>query len=79
MLDTLGEELLGRVLALLPGADLKSARQAARILDEASLTHTGRAAALTLAPATAGGALGGPTLGALPAAAAPGAARLAVV
>ena len=60
MLDTLGEELLGRVLATLPAADLQVARQASRILDRASRAHTDRAATLTLRSITAGRRAGGP-------------------
>lgn len=44
----LGPELLGRALEGLPLADLRAARLAARIFDEASREHTSRTASVTL-------------------------------
>lgn len=51
MLEELGPELLGRVLAHLPADDLRAARRTSRLFDEASRAHSGRAATLRLTPA----------------------------
>ena len=40
MIDTLTVDLIGRVLALLPSADLKAARQTARAVDHALRSPT---------------------------------------
>ena len=60
MLEALGAELLGQVLRHLPPADVRSARLAARIFDEASRQHLESSETLKLCPANAGGARGGP-------------------
>ena len=60
MLDALGAALLGQVLRHLPPADLRSARQAARIFDQASRQHLESFETLKLYPSNAAGARGGP-------------------
>ena len=60
MRETLGVQLWGQVLRHLPPADLRSARQAARILDQASREHTEHFEIITLRSSNAGGARGGP-------------------
>ena len=60
MLETLGAQLWGQVLRHLPLADLRSARQAARIFDQASREHLERSETMKLRSCNAGGAHGGP-------------------
>ena len=60
MLEALGAELLGQVLRHLPRDDLRSARQAARILDQASREQLERSETVRLASSNAGSKHGGP-------------------
>ena len=61
MLESLGVQLWGQpLLRDLAPADLRTARQAARILDQASREHLERFDATTLRAWNAGGAHGGP-------------------